>query len=72
MQGAEQDASATVGRADLFDAVVALFEAMAKVGPLLLVIEDAHWADTSTRDLAIGAVVVVVAALAVESVASSD
>src|SRR3954454_9993192 len=51
MQGAEQDASATVGRADLFDGVLALFEAMAKVGPLLLVIEDVHWADTSTRDL---------------------
>src|SRR4051795_2352692 len=51
MQGAEQDASATVGRADLFDGVLALFEAMAKVAPLLLVIEDVHWADTSTRDL---------------------
>ena len=51
MQGAEQDASAAVGRADLFDAVLALFEAMAKVAPLLLVIEDVHWADTSTRDL---------------------
>lgn len=51
MQGAEQDSSAAVGRADLFDAVLALFEAMAKNGPLLLVIEDAHWADTSTRDL---------------------
>jgi ATP/maltotriose-dependent transcriptional regulator MalT len=51
MQGAEQDASATVGRADLFDAVLALFDAMAKVAPVLLVIEDAHWADTSTRDL---------------------
>src|SRR3954469_745415 len=51
MQGAEQDASAAVGRADLFDAVLALFEAMAKAAPLLLVIEDVHWADTSTRDL---------------------
>jgi ATP/maltotriose-dependent transcriptional regulator MalT len=51
MQGAEQDASAAVGRADLFDAVLALFESMAQVCPLLLVIEDAHWADTSTRDL---------------------
>lgn len=51
MQGAEQDASAAVGRADLFEAVHALFEAMAEVAPLLLVIEDAHWADTSTRDL---------------------
>jgi DNA-binding CsgD family transcriptional regulator len=51
MQGAEQDNSAAVGRADLFEAVHALFEAMAGVAPLLLVIEDAHWADTSTRDL---------------------
>src|SRR3954465_3484518 len=40
MQGAEQDASATVGRADLFEAVLHLFEAMPKAGPFLLVIED--------------------------------
>jgi ATP/maltotriose-dependent transcriptional regulator MalT len=51
MQGSEQDSSAEVGRAELFEAVHALFEAVAADAPLLLVIEDVHWADTSTRDL---------------------
>jgi DNA-binding CsgD family transcriptional regulator len=51
MQGAEQDTSAAVGRGDLFDAVHGLLDAVAADAPLLLVIEDAHWADTSTRDL---------------------
>ncbi|MFL6156004.1 MAG: AAA family ATPase [Marmoricola sp.] len=51
MQGAEQDASASVGRADLFDAVHGLLDAVAEQAPLLLVLEDVHWADTSTRDL---------------------
>src|SRR4051794_1541902 len=51
MQGAEQDTSAAVGRGDLFDAVHGLLDAVAAEAPLLLVIEDAHWADTSTRDL---------------------
>ncbi|WP_067441045.1 helix-turn-helix transcriptional regulator [Nocardioides jensenii] len=41
----------TVGRTDIFDAVHALLEAAAAKAPLLLVIEDAHWADQSTRDL---------------------
>jgi DNA-binding CsgD family transcriptional regulator len=51
MQGAEQDSSAAVGRGDLFDAVHGLLDAVAATAPLLLVLEDAHWADTSTRDL---------------------
>jgi len=51
MQGSEQDTSAAVGRGDLFDAVHALFDAVASSTPLLLVLEDVHWADTSTRDL---------------------
>ena len=51
MQGAEQDTSAAVGRGDLFDAVHGLLDAVAEECPLLLVIEDVHWADTSTRDL---------------------
>ncbi len=38
-------------RADLFTAVHALLEEVAAVSPLLLVIEDCHWADQSTRDL---------------------
>src|SRR6478672_2949895 len=38
-------------RTDLFEAVHALLEAAAEKAPLLLVIEDAHWADQSTRDM---------------------
>lgn len=38
-------------RADLFDAVHASLEQLAAAGPLLLVIEDAHWADQSTREI---------------------
>ena len=40
-----------VDRSALFDAVHALFEAAAEQQPLLLVVEDLHWADQSTRDL---------------------
>jgi DNA-binding CsgD family transcriptional regulator/tetratricopeptide (TPR) repeat protein len=38
-------------RADLFAAVHSLLEEAAAVSPVLLVIEDCHWADQSTRDL---------------------
>ncbi len=38
-------------RGDLMEAVHALLEAAASRAPLLLVIEDLHWADQSTRDL---------------------
>ncbi|MFT4083005.1 MAG: AAA family ATPase, partial [Nocardioides sp.] len=41
----------SVDRTHLFGAVHALLEAVAADGPLLLVVEDAHWADRSTRDL---------------------
>ncbi|HCB07262.1 MAG TPA: LuxR family transcriptional regulator [Nocardioides bacterium] len=40
-----------VDRVDLFGAVHALLSEVAEVAPLLLVIEDCHWADQSTRDL---------------------
>jgi DNA-binding CsgD family transcriptional regulator/tetratricopeptide (TPR) repeat protein len=40
-----------VDRSELFDAVLALVEEVAAAGPLLLVVEDVHWADRSTRDL---------------------
>jgi DNA-binding CsgD family transcriptional regulator/tetratricopeptide (TPR) repeat protein len=43
-----------VGDADrmqLFEGVHALLEALAAHTPLLLVVEDVHWADQSTRDL---------------------
>jgi len=38
-------------RAQLFDAVHAVVEAVAEKAPVLLVVEDVHWADQSTRDL---------------------
>ncbi len=38
-------------RADIFTAVHALLEAAAELAPLLVVVEDCHWADQSTRDL---------------------
>jgi DNA-binding CsgD family transcriptional regulator/tetratricopeptide (TPR) repeat protein len=38
-------------RAQLFEGVQALLEALAAGTPTLLVVEDAHWADQSTRDL---------------------
>ena len=38
-------------RADLFEAVHVLLETAAEKAPFLLVIEDTHWADQSTRDL---------------------
>jgi predicted ATPase len=38
-------------RARMFEQVLALFERLAEAGPVVLVIEDAHWSDRSTRDL---------------------
>jgi len=38
-------------RSDLFEAVHGALEDLARAGPLLVVIEDLHWADRSTRDL---------------------
>ena len=38
-------------RARLFEQVLILLEQLAEISPVLLVIEDAHWADRSTRDL---------------------
>src|SRR6185503_2618106 len=43
--------SVPADQAALFDAVHALAEAVGREGPLLLVVEDLHWADQSTRDL---------------------
>ncbi|MGZ4436844.1 MAG: helix-turn-helix transcriptional regulator [Nocardioidaceae bacterium] len=40
-----------VDRGDLFDALHAALEELADERPLLVVVEDAHWADRSTRDL---------------------
>jgi DNA-binding CsgD family transcriptional regulator/tetratricopeptide (TPR) repeat protein len=41
----------SLDRADLFDAVHELLEEAAQKAPVLLVVEDAHWADRSTRDM---------------------
>ncbi len=45
------DAEHATDRAELFEAMHGLLDGVAARSPLLLVIEDAHWADQSTRDL---------------------
>ncbi|HEX5295031.1 MAG TPA: AAA family ATPase [Streptosporangiaceae bacterium] len=47
----EDEAYQGEARARLFEQVLALFERLADAGSLTLIIEDAHWADHSTRDL---------------------
>jgi DNA-binding CsgD family transcriptional regulator len=51
MSGAGAIDVENVERADLFEGVHAAFEQLADAKPLLVVIEDVHWADQSTRDL---------------------
>ncbi len=48
--GGHADAVATE-RAELFEALHAAFEQLGAMSPLLVVVEDVHWADQSTRDL---------------------
>jgi DNA-binding CsgD family transcriptional regulator len=43
--------SAGEARAHLFEGFLTLFERLAGQGPVVLVIEDLHWADRSSRDL---------------------
>ena len=38
-------------RARLFEQMLLVLERLAEAGPVVLVIEDMHWADQSTRDL---------------------
>ena len=40
-----------VERSELFETVHAVFERLAPRAPLLVILEDLHWADQSTRDL---------------------
>jgi predicted ATPase len=47
----EQETDASTARARLFEQILALLERLADERPVMLVIEDAHWADRSTRDL---------------------
>ncbi|MFF4836145.1 AAA family ATPase [Streptomyces sp. NPDC001315] len=50
--GAGTDAAGDAGgRLRLFEGVAALLADLAKTAPLLLVVEDLHWADQSSRDL---------------------
>jgi ATP/maltotriose-dependent transcriptional regulator MalT len=48
---ADGDSGESVARARLFEQMLALLERLADSGPVVLLIEDAHWADRSTRDL---------------------
>ena len=43
--------SATTARARLFEIMFGVFHRLAQERPLVLVLEDLHWADASTRDL---------------------
>ncbi|WP_242613875.1 ATP-binding protein, partial [Actinomadura roseirufa] len=45
------DAFTGEARARLFELVLTLLERLAAEGPVVLAVEDAHWADRSTRDL---------------------
>jgi DNA-binding CsgD family transcriptional regulator/tetratricopeptide (TPR) repeat protein len=45
------DARSQVDRAAIFDGVHGALETLASIGPVLVVVEDLHWADQSTRDL---------------------
>ncbi|MEV4890794.1 AAA family ATPase [Nonomuraea sp. NPDC055795] len=47
----EPDGDGAEARARLFELVLGLLEHLAEQRPVLMVIEDAHWADRSTRDL---------------------
>jgi len=48
---AASEADDIVARARLFEQVLGLLERLADDEPVVLVVEDAHWADRSTRDL---------------------
>lgn len=47
----EHESATSLDRGDLFEAVHRALESLAADGPLLVVIEDVHWADPSTREL---------------------
>jgi DNA-binding CsgD family transcriptional regulator/tetratricopeptide (TPR) repeat protein len=48
---ADMEADPAVARARLFEQMLTLLERLSEAGPVVLIIEDAHWADRSTRDL---------------------
>jgi hypothetical protein len=47
----DQGQAERMARADLFEAVHAALEELAGADPLLVIIEDVHWADQSTREM---------------------
>jgi ATP/maltotriose-dependent transcriptional regulator MalT len=47
--GGSREEGAAAEQVRVFEALLALFDAMSEEQPLLLVIEDLHWADSSTR-----------------------
>ena len=47
----DRDEDQSLDRGNIFAAVHDLLETVAEEGPLLVVVEDAHWADQSTRDM---------------------
>ncbi len=47
----EPKAAQPTDRADLFEAVHATFEQLGAESPVLVLVEDLHWADQSTRDM---------------------
>ncbi len=49
--GGRQESGERLNRGELFEAVVGALAALAADQPLLLVVEDVHWADQATRDL---------------------
>ncbi|MCG5218622.1 helix-turn-helix transcriptional regulator [Streptosporangium sp. KLBMP 9127] len=49
--GVPADADPDTARMRLFERMLALLERLAAEQPVVLVVEDAHWADRSTRDL---------------------
>ena len=49
--GQSADAADNLDRSDLFDAIHGALDDLAEQSPVLVVVEDVHWADRSTRDL---------------------
>jgi DNA-binding CsgD family transcriptional regulator/tetratricopeptide (TPR) repeat protein len=51
LMGPDSLALGSTGQARLFELLLGVFEQLAAKQPLMVVIEDLHWADRSTRDL---------------------
>ncbi len=51
ISGASRAAAESLDRADLLDAIHGALDDLSQERPVLVVVEDVHWADRSTRDL---------------------